>query len=66
MWVSERVQTWILYGAVAWWKAKWISAWYWWGMSWDAGQDCGTDEGKARCDGAVESRKSDAVGREDE
>ena len=28
--------------------------------------DCGKDEGKARCDGTVEGRKSDAVGREDE
>ncbi len=27
---------------------------------------CGTDEGKARCDGEVESRESDALGGEDE
>ena len=27
-------------------KAEWISAWDWWGMLWDAGQACGTDEGK--------------------
>ena len=35
-------------------------------MLWDVGQACGTDEGKARCDGTVEGGKPDAVGREDE
>ena len=35
-------------------------------MPWDAGQDCGKDEGETRCDRAVKSWKSDAVGREDE
>ena len=34
-------------------------------MLWDVGQDCGTDEGKARCDRGVEDGESDDVGGED-
>jgi len=31
-------------------------------MPWDAGEDCGKDEGKTRRDREIESRESDGVG----
>lgn len=60
-----------LVAALIWWassaiKTKWISAWDWRGMLWDAGQARGKDEGKTRCDRAVKSGESDDVGGEDE
>lgn len=35
-------------------------------MPWAVGSACGANEGKARCNGAVEGGKSDALGGEDE